>query len=83
MRDQYERLRQKHGEFPSLKGLILEDSIRDECEKFQSFVTRVSIATSYDAGDKLLTALGPVVAKVQDSISTRIRTLCKAPGHVA
>lgn len=78
-RVQYERLRQKQGEFSSLKGLILEDSLRDECDKFQSLVTRVSIATSYDDGDKLVTALGLVVAEVQDSISRRIRTLYKAP----
>lgn len=81
-RDQYERLRQKQSEFSSLKGLILEDSIRDECDKFQSFVTQLSIATSYDAGDKLLTELGPVAAKVQDSISTRVRTLYKASSHI-
>jgi hypothetical protein len=78
-RDQYERLRQKQGEFSSLKGLILEDSIRYECDKFQGLVTQVSIATSYEDADTLLTRLGPVLAKVQDSISARIRTLYKEP----
>lgn len=78
-RDQYEQLRQKQAEFSSLKGLILEDSLREECGKLQGLITNASIATSYDEGDARLTALAPVLAEVQDSISTRIRALYQVP----